>query len=322
MAGIIKRKVKGKEYYYMEISLRIGGKVRKIYEYLGKEKPSKSELAKKKKELEGNALSKYYEKALARFRFSFLSRNEVNEVERAKDNFLSRFEKLNEKQKGELRKNQVVHFVYTTLRTEGVDVDFSDVETAFEIIDKGKKEFTFNNKVIISSSMITGFNYLPKIGINKDGILKLHGIVMSSFERDSPGQLRDGQRIIARFRPSTLKSEEISYRPPPPNLVGKELANFFDWFGKNKDVYPPELAALVHLKLYLIHPFKDGNKRMCRLLFNKVLQDGGYPIINISKDTSEYFAELIKSVESGNEKFFVKFCHKAFLKQVSHRRLK
>ena len=117
---------------------------------------------------------------------------------------------------------------------------------------------------------------------------------------------------------SDIKSEGDNYDDREQN----ELEKFFEWFERNKDVHPLELAALVHLKIHLIHPFKDGNKRMCRLLFNKILQDASYPILNISKDTSEYFKDLIKSVESGNEKFFVEFCYKAFLKQVKYRRLK
>jgi Fic family protein len=324
MEKIIERIVNGTKYYYLGQSYRIGKKVRKVRIYLGKEKPSSALLKKKKKELDvktNEVISSFYDKRLDSYTFSFLSRKELVEVERIKDNFISRFQKLSKKQKENYDRNQVVHFVYTTLRTEGVDVNYSDVETAFEIMGKKKGEYTFDSKVIISSSMITGFNFLNKISFNKKDLLRLHGIVMSSFEEKNPGQLRDDQRIIARVNPVTHLKEEIGYRPPSPEKVEKELGLFFDWLEKNKNIHPLELAGLVHLKLYLIHPFKDGNKRMCRLLFNKVLQDNGYPVLNISKDTPDYFRNLIQSVESGNEKFFVKFCYQAFLKQVRNRRL-
>lgn len=325
MGNLIQRKLKDTVYYYLEKNVKVGkDKWKRVSIYLGKDKPSPAELSKKEKELDkktAKVIHSLYDKRLEQFTFSFLTRKELCEVERVKDNFLSRFQKLSKKQKENYDRNQVVHFVYTTLRTEGVDVDYSDVETAFQIIDKKKNEYTFDSKVIISSSMITGFNFLDKISFNKTDLLRLHGIVMSSFEEKSPGQLRDDQRIIARINPFTHVKEEINYRPPSPEKVKKELEKFFDWLQKNKNIHPLELAALIHLKLYLIHPFKDGNKRMCRLLFNKVLKDAGYPILNISKDTSDYFRDLIQSVESGNEKFFVKFCYQAFLKQVKNRRL-
>ncbi|MFH0970485.1 MAG: Fic family protein [Candidatus Diapherotrites archaeon] len=324
MGKIIERTVKGNKYYYLGKSYRIGKKVRKVRLYLGRTKPSETEFKKKEKELQEKVkqtLTSLYDKILDQYQFYILSRKELAGVEQVKDNFISRFQKLSKKQREEYDKNQVVHFVFTTLRTEGVDVDYADVETAFEIIDKRKKKLTMDSKVIISSSMITGFNYLPSIQWNKKDILRLHGIVMTTFEDKSPGQLRDDQRIIARFNPLTMKSEEIDYRPPAPAKVEKELDTFFVWLDKNKNIHPLELAGLVHLKLYLIHPFKDGNKRMCRLLFNKVLQDAGYPILNISKNTAAYFKELIRSVESGNESFFVKFCYEEFLSQIKHRRL-
>jgi len=326
MANLIKRKIKNKHYFYLEKNIKLGKKRwKKVSVYLGKKKPSAKELKLKEIELEKkvkNVLKNFYSERLSKFKFSFLSRRELNEVERLKDNFFFRFDKLARSKKEEFSKRQVIAFVYTTLRTEGVDVGFSDVETAYRVLKKKRGEFTFNEKVIVSGSMISGFDFLSKIEINKKDILRLHGIIMSHFEDKNPGQIRDDQRIIARFNPLTFKSEEINYRPPVPEKVESEFENFFEWFDKNLNAHPLELAALVHLKIYLIHPFKDGNKRICRLLFNKVLQDAGYPLLNISKDTSEYFKSLIKSVEAKNEKYFVNFCYKTFVKQVKNRRLK
>src|SRR3989338_527395 len=321
MAGLIKRTVKGKEYYYLEKPVRFGRKVIKLSLYLGKEKPSKKGLKIKEKELEEKALERFYKKRLDKYKSSILTRKELAEVERIKDNFFERFNKLSENRKESFYKKQIIDFVYTTLRTEGVDVGFSDVETAFQIIRDKRAEPILNSKVIISSSMITGFNFLPKITFGERDALRLHGIVMSYFEDKTPGQLRDDQRIIAKYNPLTLKSEEINYRPPPPEKVKELFKGFFEWLEQNQNIHPLELAALVHLKIYLIHPFKDGNKRMCRLLFNKVLRSEEYPLLNISKETSKYFEALIKSVETGREKFFVKFCHKTFIGQVKNRRL-
>jgi Fic family protein len=325
MASLIERKIRGKAYFYLEKNIKLGkNRWKRVSVYLGKKKPSGKELAKRKEELEEKAkkaLSGLYAERLGKFKFSFLSREELAEAERLRDNFQYRFDKLSDRQKEQFNKNQVLAFVYTTLRTEGVDIEFSDVKTAYTILQKENGEFTLDKKVIISSAMITGLNFLPKIRITEKDILRLHGIIMSSFESKSPGQLRNDRRIIARFNPKTLQSEEIGYRPPEPALAKKEFREFFEWHGQNKNIHPLELAALVHLKIYLIHPFKDGNKRICRLLFNKVLKENGYPILNISKNTQEYFETLIKSVETQNAKHFVKFCYQAFVSQVKNKRL-
>jgi hypothetical protein len=52
---------------------------------------------------------------------------------------------------------------------------------------------------------------------------------------------------------------------------------------------------------------------VARLLLNKAFFDSGYPMLNISKETQGYFDALIKSVEKGDEKPFVKFVFGRFV---------
>jgi Fic/DOC family. len=59
---------------------------------------------------------------------------------------------------------------------------------------------------------------------------------------------------------------------------------------------------MAHYKLYKIHLFLDGNKRICRLIFNKMLIDDHFPLINISVNKEAYFDSLILSVETNNPK--------------------
>ncbi|MDD2531880.1 MAG: Fic family protein [Candidatus ainarchaeum sp.] len=319
MPNLVKRRVKGKQYFYLESTIRIEKKVQKISVYLGKLKPTQESIKIKEKELAKKIesfLYGYFGKDLNKYTSSFLTNEQLLEAEILKKKYFDRIKKLSRQQKEAFSKKQLIDFVYTTLRTEGVEVNSSDVDTAFKILRKKRGEGTLNEKVIISSLMISGYNLLKNLEINKKDLLRLHGIVMSYFEGKSPGQLRDDQRVIMKFNPKLMTEEEIKYRPPAPLIVEKEFDKFFEWFSQNRNLYPIELAALTHLKLYLVHPFKDGNKRMCRLIFNKILQDASYPMLNISKETSEYFEALIKSVEEKDEKYFVQFCYKTFIKQV------
>lgn len=326
MANLLVKKISGKSYFYLDKNIKLGeGNWKKVSVYFGSKRPSKKELAAAKKTIEKKAktvVSDFYAKRLENFKFSILSKEQLGEAERLRENFQKRFKRLDAKKKEKFHRRQIINFVYTTLRTEGIDVDMSDVETAYAELGKKNPAMTMDEKLIISSSMITGFNFLPKIKMTLEDILKLHGIVMSTFESDSPGQIRDDQRIIAGVNPKTREREEIGYRPPEPAQIRPELEKFFGWLHENKDTHPLELSALTHLKIYRIHPFKDGNKRMSRLLFNKVLLDSDYPILNISKDTKEYFTALVESVETSNDRPFVVFCYKTFLKQIKNRFLK
>ena len=53
------------------------------------------------------------------------------------------------------------------------------------------------------------------------------------------------------------------------------------------------MAAVVHDQFENIHPFRDGNGRVGRILMNNILIKHNYPPINIDlKNRSEYYESL------------------------------
>ena len=65
---------------------------------------------------------------------------------------------------------------------------------------------------------------------------------------------------------------------------------------KHKEKYPAlVLASVVHNQFENIHPFRDGNGRVGRLLLNYVLLRSNLPPINISlRNRKEYYESLRK----------------------------
>ncbi|VVC72260.1 Fic/DOC family protein [uncultured archaeon] len=109
----------------------------------------------------------------------------------------------------------------------------------------------------------------------------------------------------------------IGFRPPSPKGIEGKVAELVAWYNSNLGkLNAIELAAVLHLRFYCIHPFEDGNKRVSRLLLNKALFDSGYPLLNVSKETRGYFDSLIKSVEQNDERPFVEFVYQRFIEQV------
>ena len=69
------------------------------------------------------------------------------------------------------------------------------------------------------------------------------------------------------------------------------------WIAEQQNIlHPVEFAALLHKKFVFIHPFKDGNGRVARLLMNTALIQKGYlPVVIPPVLRSEYIELLEKA---------------------------
>jgi len=71
----------------------------------------------------------------------------------------------------------------------------------------------------------------------------------------------------------------------------RELKKLMLWYGHNRRKYHPVVAAAYyHAAFESIHPFRDGNGRVGRLILNFMLKRDGYPMIDIKyKDRAAYY---------------------------------
>ena len=89
-------------------------------------------------------------------------------------------------------------------------------------------------------------------------------------------------------------SGNVIHRGAPQKDVVRRLKELTEWYRKNKNVYHPiVLAGVVHNQFENIHPFRDGNGRVGRLLLNNILIKHGMPPVNIElKNRTEYYGTL------------------------------
>ena len=309
--GIRKKLVNGQEYYYLEESIRLE-KPRVYSIFLGKRVPDKKELDRKSDEL----LDKIYNELLGDAARVYLTKEQLIEVEKRRRRYAQKIKKLGKSQLDEKDEIDIVNFVYTTLTTEGVPITREDANLAYKFTQKNVKSIRDEN-LRVALDMIKGLRYVKesKKGISLAFLSELHSIIMAEYGQKSPGKFRQKQAYI--YLKSFEKVEEIGFRPPTQQDIEKKLTELANWYNSNVGkLNAIELAALLHLRFYMIHPFEDGNKRMSRLLMNKAFFDSGYPILNISKETQSYFDALIKSVEKKDEKPFVEFVFERFVKYV------
>jgi len=308
--GVRRKLVNGRRYYYLEKSVRL--EKPKVYSvFLGARLPGRKALGKREREL----LDKIYCDLLGGATRLHLTREELIEAEKRRRRHAARVERLGRVARDEKDETDTVNFVYTTLTTEGVPVTREDADLAYRFARGGVRNVRDEN-LRVALDMIKGLRQVRESarGISSGFILGLHGTVMAEYGGKRPGGLREKQAYI--YLKSYGKAEEIGFRPPAPGKIRGLLEGLVSWYNQNVGrLNALELAALLHLRFYEIHPFVDGNKRVSRLLLNKALFDSGYPLLNISRDTQDYFDALIRAVEKKDEKPFVKFVYGQFMKQ-------
>jgi Fic family protein len=101
-----------------------------------------------------------------------------------------------------------------------------------------------------------------------EGLLKaLHFMMLKHDLTKHPGRWRPGDIFVHREN-----TDEIVYTGPDPDLVPELIdAMLKEIDGAAEDVPVLMRAAMAHLNLVLIHPFKDGNGRMARCLQTYIL---------------------------------------------------
>ncbi len=159
--------------------------------------------------------------------------------------------------------------VNNTPQTEALKNDIVEIENYCNAISYGRQELSSTDR-----------------GISKGLIKSLHILLMKNNVRGAgktPGEFKTEQNFIK----NTVLG---NFTPLPAILTDEYVDNLVDYIREDTELSPLVQAAIMHAQFEMIHPFKDGNGRVGRLmipllLFYKKLLP--YPIFYISR----YFAE-------------------------------
>lgn len=305
---IIKKKVKDKEYFYFSLSFRILDKTKNFRKYIGSKKPTLGELNNIEDSFCDEIIRKYLSNT---FETKYLTKKQLIQIILFNEIYFKKYNSLSPTKRNKYDIDKTILFTLTTLTTEEVDVDIKDVLGAVN-----KKEKDLNLREQICKNMLSALDYIKnKQALNLDYIRNIHKTAMADFETKTPGFFRDKQVYIYLKHTKDILNSEIKYRPPGYGSIVDRLKKVIDWYN-NTGINPLEKAVLIHFEVYKIHPFLDGNKRVCRLLFNKALLDNGFPLINISDKKNQYFDALVNSVEKDDPSYLMAFAYKQYLKDI------
>lgn len=141
------------------------------------------------------------------------------------------------------------------------------------------------------------FTLLKNNHITENDILTMHNLFYHNIENGYAGRYRDMRVIITGSKHAVTNHTKIQ----------SEMEKLCDWIKNDRLKYHSiEFAALLHKKFVFIHPFKDGNGRVARLIMNTALiQDGYLPAIIPPVLRQEYVGLLEKA--HNDDKPFIEF---------------
>ena len=272
---LITKKKGNKDYYYLQHSFRKGKKIITREKYVGLKIPKNID------ELKGE-FSKELKKDL------------YKKLEKIKSNFQKEWKRLpktvREKEKEEIS----IAFTYNSNAIEGSTITLHEVrELIRDKISPNKplrdvKETEMHNKVFLNMLK-------KKEGVSNKLLLEWHKEIFGETKSDIAGKYR------------TYLVRVGQYVAPHWKEVKSTMNQIIEFANKSK-LNPVELAARVHYKFEIIHPFGDGNGRIGRLLMNYILWHAGYPMLIIEyKKRSSYYKAFPKGQEAFTDYFLKRY---------------
>jgi Fic family protein len=193
-------------------------------------------------------------------------------IERARDR-LGRRTTLATGWQGRLRREFEAQAVAASTSMEGVPVTVAEVVRILAgdrpaAVALGDADLVLGYRDAVRHAFVRGA--APDFTWNPELLLALHGMAMGASRHASPGSFRTGAVWVANS-----STGEVVYECPDaehvPGLVEALCHRINALEGP-----APVSAALVHVGIARIHPFRDGNGRVARIAASLAMSRGGY----------------------------------------------
>ena len=121
---------------------------------------------------------------------------------------------------------------------------------------------------------------------NQDINIKLmnlfHKNLLTGVENKIAGKVRDKRVVVGKYlsEERSATSLEVKHEPPhhTPERIEHSLNELFAWLKAEQEIPVVLKAGIFHHHFVFIHPYVDGNGRVCRLLTALVLLQNNYQI--------------------------------------------
>ena len=198
-------------------------------------------------------------------------------------------------------------------KIEGTQATVEEVlEQEAGMVKEGDKYTDIQEILNYRHALYQADDHLEHYPVRLGFICELHKILMDSVrgQNKSPGEFRKEQTWIG---PAGCVIEQATFVPPTPPVMRDALQALEVYMDMN-DVDPLLQTAVVHAQFELIHPFKDGNGRIGRILIplflfqKKVLSQPKFYLSEyLESHREEYYGRLRTISEDGDWNGWIAF---------------
>lgn len=158
-----------------------------------------------------------------------------------------------------------------------------------------------------------GLEKIDKSGINENLLKEMHVLLMQGVrgQDKDPGNYKTDFNYIGRY------GQDISnatFVPASPKITPELMKNLFEYLNSDNNDHGLIKSALTHYQFETIHPFRDGNGRLGRVLIILYLCKSGLltqPLLYLShyleRNRDEYVSLLQDVREKGSIVEWLKF---------------
>ena len=209
-----------------------------------------------------------------------------------------------------LREDMVLRYTYHSNAIEGNTLTLMETKVVLEDgVTIGGKPLRDHLEAINHADAITYLEGLVQENVPLDErILKeLHQLVLRGIDSEA-----------GRYRGCNVIISGAGHTPPDHLHVGERMLRFFDWYrGEGRSLHPVERAARVHADLVIIHPFRDGNGRLGRLMSNFILLKKEQPLLIIPGSQREEYITALKYIKKERtDEFLIDFFFRTSIKRM------
>lgn len=209
-------------------------------------------------------------------------------------------------------------------KIEGTQATVDEVlEQEAGLIKEGEKYKDIQEIVNYRFALLRAWQYLADYPIRLPFVRELHRILMDSVrgKDKTPGQFRLDQNWIGR---AGCSIEQARFVPPNPLQLPNYL-HAFESYMDSDDIDFLVQTAVVHAQFELLHPFKDGNGRIGRILIPLFLfqkralsQPMFYLSDYLETHRDEYYTRLNAISAEHDWNGWIAFFLRAVIEQAAH----